>query len=107
MLTSVKVKNRLNKFGENFQYNLHNVRINGETRGCSGFITNKENGVIVYISTEPVACLHNRLMYRYAKDEKDFSGCHNEWSNEDCFCNDVHSALQTTVKYQYALEHRI
>ena len=74
-----KVKNALAKTGKDLEFVLQNININGEKRGCSGFIVNKANNTVVYINTERV---QNRLMYRYADNTKDFRGYHNRWAND-------------------------
>ena len=48
--------------------------ING--RGCCGFVHDTDTGVTVYVDTDAshVAIGH---VVRYARDEKDFTGCYN------------------------------
>jgi hypothetical protein len=72
-----KVKNAIKKeLGDGIIFNLHNNSVNGVRRGCSGFATNPANGITVYIETEP-SCFDKSMYYRFAKDNKDFSGCRN------------------------------
>lgn len=106
MLTAIKLKNRISKLVQAserpivIEYtNLRNIKINGETRGCSGFIRNLDNGVIVYVDTEEVPILVGRLMYRYAKHNKDYSGCHNCWAKESNYCEEVYKALLDKTAY--------
>lgn len=76
-----KVKNAIKKsFGTDVEFKLSNININGDKRGCSGFITNPANGVTVYVDTEE--CKPYGIMYRYAKDNKDYTGCRNRWSHD-------------------------
>jgi len=80
-----KVKNAIKKnLGNGIVFKLHNVSINGEKRGCSGFVTNPANGVTVYLDTEP-SCYAETIYYRFAKDDKDFSGCRNRHTNKNNF----------------------
>lgn len=73
-----KVKNALKKKRANVDFQLRNININGDKRGCSGFIVNTDTKTTVYINTEP--CMGN-YMYRYADDVKDFTGYHNRWAH--------------------------
>lgn len=69
--------------------NLKNININGQIRGCSGFLKNTETDRLCYITTESFfdrgrGCglfgdPNNAVMMRTAKHEKDFSGGHNQW----------------------------
>lgn len=69
---------RINPNG-NYEYNLRNININGTNRGCSGFITNKDNGRIVYLDTEPsvLSSLSDKVLVRYATGTKDYTGLRN------------------------------
>lgn len=72
-----------------YELKLKNININGQIRGCSGFIINKDTGKICYITTEHFfdrgrGCglfgdPNSAVMMRTAKSEKDFTGGHNEW----------------------------
>lgn len=70
-----KVKNAFK--GKGYSFFLENVNINGLNHGCSGFIKNGDK--CVYINTELP------IMFRYAKDEKDFQGETNQycWNFEE------------------------
>ena len=54
MLLKVKLKNLVLKAseGKNIEpeFYLENILINGVKKGCSGFIKNKNNGSIVYVT---------------------------------------------------------
>ena len=79
-----KLKNGLKKKG-NFEFKLSNININGRKVGCSGFIINPENGVIVYVNTEK-SCyypLSDKNLVRYAKTDSDYTGLHNEFATDD------------------------
>lgn len=82
LILTTKLKNALNKQGGEMplQFTLKNITINGEKRGCSGFVRNLDNNTVVYINTE-MPCTHLNYMYRYADHEKDFTGYHNRWAN--------------------------
>ena len=73
-----KVKNAIKRKRANVDFQLKNININGNQRGCSGFIINTDTKTTVYINTEP--CMGN-YMYRYADDVKDFTGYHNRWTH--------------------------
>lgn len=64
---------------------LCNIQVNGQKRGCSGFIVNKATGNCIYLATESSVYqpLAGKYMYRYAKNTKDFTGEENQWA--DCF----------------------
>lgn len=84
---SIKVKNLFK--GMNFKCEIKNISINGQKRGCSGFITNLDTGKVCYITTEPFfdgkngsGLYGNRnmaIMMRTAKDTRDFHGGFNNW----------------------------
>lgn len=84
MILAVKLKNALKranaKYEYDLQYDIKNIVINGVKRGCSGFITNKENGSCVYTNTEETCCPNLGVMYRYADDNKDYVGYRNRWT---------------------------
>ena len=48
MLLSTKLKNQINKKQEGLEISLKNININGIKVGCSDFIRNPENNIIVY-----------------------------------------------------------
>lgn len=59
---------------------FHNIKVNGETRGCSGFLR-YENGQLIYVNTE-YSCygpLSDKILYRRAKHEKDYCGERNNF----------------------------
>jgi hypothetical protein len=75
ILLATTIKNSVKNINDGFEYSLKNIIINGEKRGCSGFVKNPVNNKVVYLTTERSCCnsLHNKIMYRYAKDTKDYS----------------------------------
>jgi len=68
---------------------IKNININGQTRGCSGFILNPETGKYCYITTEPFFDYgegnglfgnpRNAVMMRTAKSNRDYTGGRNQW----------------------------
>lgn len=84
---SRKVKNLFK--GLPFEVKIKDIKVNGQIRGCSGFITNTENEKVCYIDTEPFfdggkgSGLYNNnnmaIMMRTAKHDKDYSGGINNW----------------------------
>jgi hypothetical protein len=74
LILSQKLKN---KFSGNEVFYLRNIIINGNKRGCSGFIVLGDN--TVYVNTE---VLGGGYLYRKAKDNKDYRGEVNKYA--DC-----------------------
>ena len=63
---------------------MRNIRINGNLRGCSGFLENTQTGKFVYINTEdrfydPDNCAG---FYRTATGPKDYTGGRNRWGKD-------------------------
>lgn len=84
LILSAKLKNAINKHAEGMDltFTLKNITINGQKRGCSGFIRNNTNGSVIYVDTEEsCATFVPRFMYRYADNEKDYKGYRNRWAN--------------------------
>ena len=102
IILSTKLKNAINKHanGMDLTFTLKNITINGSKRGCSGFIRNNANGSIIYVTTEkPCAWLH--YMYRYADNEKDYTGYHNRWANTlDELASSICTCLHKTPQEQ-------
>ena len=79
---SRKVKNLFK--GKPFELKIKDININGQKRGCSGFITNTETGKICYINTESFFNGGNgsglygnkkkAIMMRTAENTNDFHG---------------------------------
>lgn len=87
LILATKLRNAFKKANKKYNYDLQfdikNIVINGEKRGCSGFVTNEENGSCVYIDTEKPCCLNLGVMYRYADNNKDFMGYSNRWTGRN------------------------
>ena len=82
LLLSTKLKNEIKKIPGDYTFYLKNIKINGITRGCSGFVRNNKNNTYVYVDTE--RCVYKALpnyMYRYANNEKDYKGYRNRWAD--------------------------
>ena len=106
LILAVKLKNALKKANEKHGYDLKfeikNIVINGATRGCSGFVTNMQNGSCVYVNTERTCLKNLGVMYRYADDNKDYHGYLNRWTgrvyNVDSLANNIIDLLWATPK---------
>ncbi len=44
-----KLRNAIEKHIQGMEYHLHTINVNGDKRGCSGFIRNPNNNAIVYV----------------------------------------------------------
>lgn len=87
-LLSVKLKNR---FTSAHRVALKNIRVNGDPRGCSGFISLGDR--IVYVNTEPCGSLG--YMYRTAEHLKDYTGGVNRWARDlDSLVNGINQLLK-------------
>jgi len=78
---SIKIKNSLKglSFFADLDFFLRTISVNGDKRGCSGFIQNIVNGKIAYISTEHsyVSGKSGKFLIRSAKSLKDYTGGQN------------------------------
>lgn len=85
LILSTKLKNAIVKKAgsraKNLTFSLKNISINGNKRGCYGFIKNEKNGSIIYVDTEG-SCLANlNYLFRYAYSFHDYRGYRNHWAN--------------------------
>ena len=102
VILSVKLKNALVKKAElrnmDITVTLKNISINGDKRGCSGFIVNNENGSIVYVNTEKsVYGGISPYLYRYANSTSDYTGYHNRYAKTlDELVNSIIELLKQT-----------
>lgn len=80
-ILSTKLKNAFKKLEDSDKYsmNFKNISINGDKRGCSGFITNLENDVCVYINTENDV-MNLGMLYRYCEQEGEYTGGNNHFA---------------------------
>lgn len=74
MILATKLKNQ---FPSAYTVALKNIAINGDKRGCSGFIQRDDK--IVYVNTE---VLGGGYLYRTAAHLKDYSGGVNRWARD-------------------------
>lgn len=86
IILSQSIKRRLaTQFpNQELEYGIKNIKVNGDSRGCSGFIKNNKTGILIYINTEPSGCYFRptlsdkrtgyNILIRYAKDMKDYRG---------------------------------
>lgn len=105
VLLMTKLKNGLKKKGD-FQFELSNINVNGSKRGCSGFVINLQNGVVVYVNTEK-SCyepLSRKNLVRYARNTKDYRGCVNEFATDEEVVNKIISMLNDENRYKDYLE---
>jgi hypothetical protein len=91
LILSTKLRNR---FLSTHNVTLKNISVNGNKRGCSGFI--EREGAIVYVNTEPCGSLG--YMYRTAKHLKDYSGGVNQWAkNLNSLVDGINSLLRQQI----------
>lgn len=78
-----KVKNLLKKKGVYTVENVHNIRVNGQLRGCSGFVRLTNGNRYVYFDTEVFSeCSGPRdILVRYAKGPEDYVGEINNYTS--------------------------
>ena len=100
MILAGKLENAVRKnFGTEVTASLRNIRINGSTRGCSGFFANPENKACVYVNTEASSYPALSLLYRYADDTKDFTGYRNRYAKDfDDLVQKISEMLKTPVE---------
>ena len=85
IILRTKLRNAINKQNNNknnLTFKLKNITINGAKKGCSGFIINNDNSTVIYVNTEGITWSNQptKYMYRYAKDDKDYTGYTNRWA---------------------------
>lgn len=80
IVLAVAMKNALTKIlGTDCKFDIRNIHINREARGCSGHV--QWHGRTVYFTTER-SCfgpLSEKFMYRKANSMRDFTGGTNQW----------------------------
>ena len=77
-LAMTKLKNQLVAIDPDLTVELRNVRVNGQLRGCSGFVTNPVTGDIAYVNTETST---GSALYRTAESTRDFRGGRNQFAS--------------------------
>lgn len=96
-ILSTKLRNAIMRENPsaNYEFHLRNIIVNGNKRGCSGFIVNKDNNVVVYVNTEQTCNPMLGYMYRFADSIKDYSGHTNNWArNYESFVTSVTKCLE-------------
>lgn len=96
-----KLKNQICKRlpEKDLKFKLSNISVNKEKRGCSGHITYLPTGRCVYVNTEPISTNPDKLIYRYAKDDTDYSSnssdfkAINQFTTSDALVQDIAYAL--------------
>lgn len=93
-LSATKLRNAIRRrahSADNLDIAIKNTRINGQLRGCSGFITNSDTGAIAYVNVEFDPDLDQfrgygdsdlRALYRTAESTSDYTGGRNQFSRE-------------------------
>ena len=103
LILSTKLKNAINKHsnGMDLTFTFKNISINGQKRGCSGFIRNNTNGSVMYVTTEEPCLSTLHYMYRYADHERDWTGYRNHWANTlDGLATEICRLLHSTPQEQ-------
>ena len=107
MMTAVK--NRFKKVASELEFNLRNTNINGRKVGCAGFVSNPENGRVIYLDTEEG--FNYKVLYRVADSTKDYTGKANQLvlgkMDADDFVGRVAGLLTTTTDEEFANTARI
>ena len=69
LILTTKLKNAINKKKPGMEFSLHQISVNGNKRGTSGWIRNPENNSVVYVNTEGIKWngRPRQYMYRYAR----------------------------------------
>ncbi len=82
MLLATRLKNAIKREmpEANIEFVLHNINVNGRKLGCSGFVVNKDNGMVMYVTTETTRL---RYLYRRAKSTSDYVGGINRFANTE------------------------
>lgn len=89
-ISSRKVRSLVSGLGYEL-VKVSTISVNHIRRGCSGFIKDPEKGILIYFSTEPLAFqAPGQVLYRSAKDEKDYCG----GSNHYCDIKDLAHAVK-------------
>ena len=88
-VSMTKVKNAIKRSGYDLIPHLTNIRINGQLRGCSGFLEDPKTGRLAYINTEKdpgiveFTAVGGQALFRNARHLKDYSGLRNRYCELD------------------------
>lgn len=110
MLLKTKLTNQIKAEAEKYHmpvvFNLKNIKINGQNRGCSGHVTSVYSGSCVYVNTEEscYAPLAGKSMCRYALNDKDYSSNglingNNRWYDNEEFAKYVVALLAGSIQH--------
>lgn len=95
LLLATKLKNLINNaYPDNtYLFELKNIKLNGQPRGCSGFIKNPETGSVIFLTTEKTGCSWlKEYMYRYESQKRGLG--RNRWtSSQEELIREVHHLL--------------
>lgn len=82
-LATVKLRNRLRAIRPDLVVEIKNVRVNGQLRGCSGFVRDPARDRIVYVDTEAGFQRRDEALYRTASSMRDYTGGRNLFTSFD------------------------
>lgn len=100
LLLATKLKNLINNTypDNNYIFELKNIKLNGQSRGCSGFIKNPETGSVIFLTTEKTGCSWLKdYMYRYESQKRGFG--RNRWtSSQEELIKEIHKLLADSME---------
>ena len=97
-LLATELTNQLKALEPNIVTHLKNYRVNGQARGCSGFVHFPDGVKIVYVNTE--LGYMQKPYYRGARHLKDFTGGRNRFSeSNDTLAQDIIDHLNSGYRF--------
>ena len=96
LLLARKLQNQVSRICPDFEFKLKNIIVNGQKRGCSGFIRNPKNGLIFYVDTETVSYggfFQDKILLRYASSMSNYCGERNQWIEQNRVCQAIVNLL--------------
>lgn len=100
LLLATKLKNLINNaYPDNtYIFELKNIKLNGQSRGCSRFIKNPETGSVIFLTTEKTGCSWLKdYMYRYESQKRGFG--RNRWtSSQEELIKEIHKLLADSME---------
>lgn len=97
MVSKIKLIRSVSKQRPDLKFDLKVVRINGEMRGCSGFITDPHTNIILYVNTEE--CIKGKILARYARSTEDFTGGINNFVDANNYVSEILKMLDESQKF--------
>ena len=97
MISKIKLIRSLSKQRPDLKFDMNVIRINGEMRGWSGFITDPHANIILYVNTEE--CIKDKILARYARSTKDFTGGINNFIDANNYVNGILKMLDEPQKF--------